>query len=85
MKRTTITMPERTFERLEREAHRRRTSVSAIVRECVAAKFPVEAEEGPRAVPFAGVGASGGGYPGAADMDDYLAKHWVDDLMKDFD
>lgn len=83
MKRTTITLPEEALSRLEREARRRHTSVSAVVRECIATKFPdLEESEGPRHVAFAGI-FSDGGYPTAADMDDYLAKHWADDLTKD--
>ncbi len=82
MKRTTITVPERTLARLEREARRRHTSVSAIVRECIGARFPAaEDERGPRHIPFAGIGASTDGLQ-AADSDDYLAKHWAEAIEK---
>jgi Ribbon-helix-helix protein, copG family len=76
MKRTTITVPEQTLARLEREARRRHTSVSAIVRECIGARFPgTEYEQGPRHIAFAGIGESTDGL-NAADTDDYLAEHW---------
>ena len=82
MKRTTITVPERTLARLEREARRRHTSVSAIVRECIGVKFPGgEDEEGPRDIPFAGIFHGELGFA-AADMDDYLAKHWAEAIEK---
>ncbi|MFN0148798.1 MAG: ribbon-helix-helix protein, CopG family [Dehalococcoidia bacterium] len=82
MKRTTITISEQSLARLEREARRRHTSVSAVVRECVEAKFPPEASsEGERHIPFANIGASVAG-PYAADMDDFLSDHWAEDILR---
>lgn len=73
MNRITVTLTERVVRRLEREARRRLTSVSAVVRECIASSFPDTADgDGPRHIPFTGVGASTTG-PYGADVDNYLA------------
>ncbi|MBE7518604.1 MAG: ribbon-helix-helix protein, CopG family [Thermoflexaceae bacterium] len=81
MKRTTISWPEEIAEAVEREARRRRVSVSSIVREIVDERLGVTVRR-PREIPFAGVGASGEP-PHAAALDDFLAKHWADDLDRD--
>ena len=82
MKRTSITISERALARIEREARRRHTSVSAIVRECVEAKFPQEEDgEGEREIPFAAIGSSMTG-PYGAEVDDYLRDHWAEDILR---
>lgn len=63
MKRKVLVLPEELCERLEREANRRKTSVSEVARECLDRSLlpPSDAPEmqGMRHVGFAGVGASG--------------------------
>lgn len=81
MKRTTITMPEQTLARLEREARRKHTSVSAVIRDCVDAKFPQPDQKEPRHIPFAGIGKSDVIFGSAEAMDAYLEAHWEDDIM----
>jgi Arc/MetJ-type ribon-helix-helix transcriptional regulator len=58
MKRTTISLPDSVSSLLEREARRRETSASEVVRRALAAYFQVEGVE-PRDLPFANLGASG--------------------------
>ena len=58
MKRTTISLPDDLAAALEREARRRRTPVSQIAREAIEARLGWD-EEGPREIPFAGIGDSG--------------------------
>ena len=56
MKRTTVTLRDDLSTALEREAQRRRTSVSAVVRDAVSAHLGLGG--GPRTLPFAGLGTS---------------------------
>ncbi len=67
--------------RVEREARRRHVSVSAIVRDLIAAGFPEEDLSKPRVIPFAGI-VAWGGYPTGADVDEYLAEHWAEDIER---
>jgi len=57
MNRTTLSLPDDVAFALKREAHRRHTSVSAVAREALAERFGLDGE-GPREVPFAGIGRS---------------------------
>lgn len=58
MKRTTLSFPDSLSVLLEREARRRDTSVSEIVRRALAVYFHTDGDE-PREIPFANLGASG--------------------------
>ena len=60
MRRTTITLPERMASALEREARRRQTSASEVVRLALKQHLNLtEAEDGPRKLPFMSLGNSG--------------------------
>jgi Arc/MetJ-type ribon-helix-helix transcriptional regulator len=74
MKRTTITLPEELAGALEREARRRRVSVSQVTREALAAQLGLAGE--PRSLPFAALGASGHRTT-ARDLEDILAAEWT--------
>ena len=81
MKRTTISLPDDVANALEREASRRRISVSQVAREAIEARLGL-AGTGPRPLPFAGLFASG--LPGIARHDeDYLREHWPDAIAGD--
>jgi len=75
MKRTTITLPDDLAGALEREAHRRRRSVSQVAREAIAAHLYLDADE-PRELPFAALGASGHRTT-ARDIEEILAAEWT--------
>jgi len=80
MKRTTITLPESLAERLESESRRRHMPVSEFVREAIEARLS-EPAEGDR---FSFIGlVNKGGYPESDQVEEYLARHWLDDLLKD--
>ncbi len=73
MRRTTVTLPDLLVERLQREADRRRMSLSHVVRETLEARF---GQEGARVLPFVGLVASGD--PTLADrLDEILAAEWA--------
>jgi hypothetical protein len=74
MKRTTITLPEELAGALEREARRRRVSVSQVTREALAAQLGLAGEA--RSLPFAALGASGHRST-ARDLEDILAAEWT--------
>lgn len=74
MKRTTVTLPDELASALAREAHRRRTSVSQVTREALADHFGL-AEDRPRKLPFAALGASGDRTT-ARDFEQILASEW---------
>ncbi len=57
MKRTTISLPDPLATAVEREARRRRVSVSYVVREALTAQLGTSS--GVRALPFAALGRSG--------------------------
>ena len=81
MKRTTISLPDDVAAALEREASRRRVPVSQVAREAIEVRLGMAGDE-PRALPFAGLFASG--LPGIADHDeDYLREHWPDAIARD--
>jgi Arc/MetJ-type ribon-helix-helix transcriptional regulator len=79
MKRTTISLPDDLAAALEREAGRRRVSVSEVAREAIEDKLGF-AEEGERDLPFIGIAD---GELTVGDFDEYLAKHWADDIYRD--
>ena len=57
MRRTTITLPERMANALEREARRRQTSASEVVRLALQQHLHLmDPEDGPRKLPFIGPG-----------------------------
>lgn len=70
MKRTTVTLPEALAETLEREAYRRRTSVSHVVRETLERAFASAGQP----LPWRGL-VTDGSRP-ARDMDEELANSW---------
>jgi Arc/MetJ-type ribon-helix-helix transcriptional regulator len=74
MKRTTVTLPESYAELLNREARRRGTSVSEVVREALAAYLGVSSDK-PRRLPFADLGNSGYRHT-ARDVEEILAEEW---------
>jgi len=82
MKRVTISLPEELFELLRREAKMHNISVSLEGREILDRHF-AQLLELRKKVPFAAIGRSGGGWPQAADLDEYLTKHWADDIRRD--
>jgi Arc/MetJ-type ribon-helix-helix transcriptional regulator len=75
MKRTTITLPDELAGALEREAHRRRLSVSEVTREALTAHLGLSTD-GPRRIPFAALGASGHRTT-ARDLEEILATEWT--------
>lgn len=77
MKRTTITLPEELATAVEREAHRRRVSLSQVVREALAAQVG-HVGDGPRQLPFAALGDSGHRTT-ARDFEEILAAEWTRD------
>jgi Arc/MetJ-type ribon-helix-helix transcriptional regulator len=79
MRRTTISLPDDLADAVEREARRRRTSVSNVVREAVTAQF---AREQPRRLTFAAVGRSGTRGT-AGDAEQILAREWPDAIDRD--
>lgn len=74
MKRTTLSLPDDLADALTREAHRQRTSASAIARDALARHLRLVPTE-PRPVPFAALGRSGQRTV-ARDMEDLLAREW---------
>ena len=85
MKRITITVRDDVAARIEREAQSRGVTlpkaVSEIVTEALHMRRRKEEldENGRRIIPWLGM-ASVGGWPGGADVDEYLAKHWAADI-----
>jgi predicted transcriptional regulator len=73
MTRTTISLPDDLATLLAREARRRETSVSAIVRHAVESFLGVSAER--RALPFAALGRSGRRHT-ARDAEKILTAEW---------
>jgi Arc/MetJ-type ribon-helix-helix transcriptional regulator len=79
MKRTTVSLPDELVAVLQREATRRRTSVSEVVRAALAAHLKYGQQ---RDLPFASLGRSG--HPDtAADAEDILAAEWADAIERD--
>ncbi len=81
MRRTTISWPAEVAEAVEREAERRRKSVSEIVRESVVAHLFGQRKKA-RAIPWIGMIDNPKMVQGK-DVDDYLAAHWADDIARD--
>ena len=77
MKRTTISLPESLATALEREAHRRRVSVSQVVREALTSQLGLSESE-PRKLPFVALGRSGHRNT-ARDFEEILAAEWSPD------
>jgi predicted transcriptional regulator len=77
MRRTTISLPDDLAAALAREAHRRRLSVSYIVREALVAQLGLESGK-PRQLPFAALGRSGERNT-ARDFEEILAAEWAPD------
>jgi metal-responsive CopG/Arc/MetJ family transcriptional regulator len=79
MKRTTISLSDELAATVEREARRRRSSVSEIVRDALSAHFHLDQ---PRRLPFESLGGSG--YTNTArDMEEILAREWGDAIDRD--
>ena len=81
MKRVTITLPDDLAEMVDREARRRQTSFSEVVRHFIVQGFSGSAEK-PREIPWAGLFHDPDMVP-AERLDGELAKHWADDLDGD--
>ena len=78
MKRTTITLPDELAEILTREARRRDTSVSAIVRTLVEEGLELTGES-PRPIPWEALFDDPEMVP-ARRVDEELERHWADDI-----
>jgi predicted transcriptional regulator len=76
MTRITISLPEELAVAVQREAARRRTSVSQVAREALEVRLG--RTEGPRPLPFAALGRSGH-HTTARDIDAILDAEWGDD------
>jgi hypothetical protein len=81
MKRATITLPDDLAELVDREAARRQTSFSEVVRQFIVQGFSGTNEK-PRKIPWAGLFSDPDMIP-AERMDDELKAHWADDLDRD--
>ena len=77
MKRTTISLPDEVAILAEREARRRETSLSEVVRQALAEHLGL-GRQAPRTIPFAKLGASGHRHTGR-DFDQILAAEWERD------
>jgi Arc/MetJ-type ribon-helix-helix transcriptional regulator len=76
MKRTTVSLPDELAKAVEREARRRRLSVSQVTRESLSAHL--DFDEQPRQLPFVALGSSGHRTT-ARDLEDILAAEWTRD------
>ena len=81
MRRTTITLSDDLAELVAREAQRRRTSVSEVVRTLLAEALG-GSDERPREIPWAGL-FSDSEMPAAERVDEALAERWADDIDRD--
>jgi metal-responsive CopG/Arc/MetJ family transcriptional regulator len=79
MKRTTISLPDDLAGMLEREAHRRGTSVSEVVRMALESHFNLDK---PREPPAANLYRSGHS-TAAADLEEILATQWPEAIDGD--
>ena len=84
MRRTTISLPDDLAAALEREARRRRVPVSQVAREAIETRLGLS-EEGPRDIPFIGIGDSGGAFVGIAEYMDSgeFEKDYADEIYRD--
>jgi Arc/MetJ-type ribon-helix-helix transcriptional regulator len=81
MRRTTISLPDDLAAALEREAARRRTSVSHVAREAIEARLGWSGDT-PRDLSFIGIGDSGS-TDTAARADEILEAEWADAILGD--
>lgn len=81
MKRATITLPDDLADLVDREARRRQTSFSEVVRQYIVLGLS-GSEEKPRKIPWAGLFQDPDMIP-AERMDEELASRWADDLARD--
>ena len=81
MKRTTITLSDDLAELVAREAQRRRTSVSAVIRTLLAEGLGGSGDK-PREIPWAGL-FSDSDMPAAERVDEALAEQWANDIDRD--
>ena len=82
MKRTTISLPDDVAAALAREARRRRVPVSQVAREAIESKLQLD-EGSPLDWPLVGLWESQDSEWSAADLEEFLEKHWVDDIERD--
>lgn len=83
MKRTTISLPDDLAAALEREADRRRVSVSQVAREAIEARLGWDKEE-PREIAFAGIFSSSGEVALSEYIDsDEFRKEYADWIERD--
>ncbi len=76
MHRITVSLPDDLAEMIAREAARRRTSVSELVRRAVADNLGTDAN-GPKRLPFVALGRSGKQHT-ARDAEEIMAREWAD-------
>jgi hypothetical protein len=81
MKRATITLPDDLADLVDREARRRQTSFSEVVRLFIAQGLSGSKEK-PREIPWAGLFHDPAMIP-AERLDEELAVHWADDIDRD--
>lgn len=81
MKRATITLPDDLAEMVDREARRRQTSFSEVVRQFIVQGFSGSAKKPPE-IPWAGLFHDPDMVP-AERLDEELAEHWSDALDRD--
>ncbi len=81
MKRTTISLPDDLASAVEREAHRRRVSVSEVARQALAEHLGRDGATR-RRLPFAAIGRSGKGST-ARDLEEILAREWAEHIDRD--
>ena len=83
VRRTTITLPDDLARALAREAKRRETSASEVVRAALVAHLGLGAPR--RELPFANLFSSGDSSDVASRMEEILDEQWVHDLRRDMD
>jgi hypothetical protein len=81
MKRATVTLPDDLADLVDREARRRQTSFSDVVRQFIVQGLS-GSEEKPREIPWAGLFHDPEMVP-AECLDEELADHWADDIDRD--
>ena len=81
MKRTTITLPDELADLVGREARRRETSVSAVVRQLILDGLG-GTDEKPREIPWAAMFDDPGMVPGEQ-VEEALAERWPNDIDRD--
>ena len=81
MKRATITLPEELADLVDREARRRQTSFSEVVRLFIVQGLSGSKEK-PREIPWAGLFHDPAMIP-AEKLDEKLAARWADDIDRD--